>query len=138
MKYAHVVAIEHLKMKAVSKAAAWQRTGRAGREVSRCVVAGETVGLKMRSDLDNASDSFRKSNSTNLPISMRQRFNDVILQRRFYSLLRWVRIRWISSISIIQGENQASRFVQPLHRMIQTNILFSRRSVPNPRWTRSH
>jgi hypothetical protein len=30
---ADLVAIEHLKLKSVSKAAAWQRTGRAGREV---------------------------------------------------------------------------------------------------------
>jgi hypothetical protein len=95
-------AIEQLRKRGVSKAAAWQRTGRAGREVSLfllfLIFSAALLPLSTRLDIsdvkceepmlttsvtESVSDYSPRKLSINSSISMRQRFNGVISLQRF-------------------------------------------------------
>ena len=78
------VAIEHLKKKNISKAAAWQRTGRAGREVSFSRrTPWQENQHSMCSVQGIVSDYSLKKRSKRYLSTMLQRSKDVISLRRY-------------------------------------------------------
>jgi hypothetical protein len=75
-------AIEQLRKRPVSKAAAWQRTGRAGREVS-CSWAGRGIReANLSSGMESVSDYSQEKLLIDLSILTHQRYNGVISLRQ--------------------------------------------------------
>jgi len=93
------LAIEHLAKKSISKAAAWQRTGRAGREVC----SGSRGELK-QSVQANASACIPSRHSTSWKSMMCPRSRDATSLRQYFNWWRWVKTLSISTTSIIQDK----------------------------------